>query len=320
MRNKSTIINCGAIPIHIFRQGADHATSMKLLEEAGLRPLTYQEAFYLLAAHDGMWQALKACVKWFWLAGRGLDKDGVFKTSSRGELIKIWGVLSGSVIVRASGGAHPLSLGFAVGKALFRNAVYLGANVLPSHRAPGVVGVAKDIGNLVKGKPPAAVDAKAIGRKATFEKLIDSSGRALYVLRQKANYPTALKLLADAGLTLLTHPDILNRMLNDPKLQKSFKEKWFWLAGKGIHRHGYFTVDEHYEIVPRTGKRTAISRERMVLVRKGAQPLAFEVSSDVMVSDPYRLPRFTVRAENRPDEEASLVVGRRSSRPAREQA
>ena len=70
--------------------------------DANSRRFATHSPFCFLAKEDNLGPALKSRISWFWLAGRGLDKEGIFKTNPRGTLIRIWGLLAGVVIVRAT--------------------------------------------------------------------------------------------------------------------------------------------------------------------------------------------------------------------------
>ena len=69
--------------IKILNQKADHADSMRILKENGLEPLTYQEA---LAHGAELVKAFKGEWMWFWLVGKGMDKNGVFLFDSKGNI------------------------------------------------------------------------------------------------------------------------------------------------------------------------------------------------------------------------------------------
>ena len=69
--------------IKIISKEANHKDSMRILKENGLEPLTYQEA---LAHGAELVKAFKGKGKWFYLAGKGIDKDGVFLFDSKGNI------------------------------------------------------------------------------------------------------------------------------------------------------------------------------------------------------------------------------------------
>ena len=129
--------------LHILEKRANHPESMKLLSEAGLRPMTYQEILSLLMEDEQLKNALKG--KGFWLAGQGMEKEGVFTISKKGEIRKIrWREkLSVERKAHVQSGNKPLS--FIVYSdyyaAHFGWRFYLGANTDPLYVAPVVVGV-----------------------------------------------------------------------------------------------------------------------------------------------------------------------------------
>ncbi len=73
--------------IHVLNQKADYDTTMALLQVAGLRPYTYQEILLLLTNDGGLKNSLKGT--WFYLAGSGPDKKGVYTVDEKGELVDI---------------------------------------------------------------------------------------------------------------------------------------------------------------------------------------------------------------------------------------
>ena len=73
--------------LYILEKEANHSESMKLLSEAGLRPLSYQELLPLLMKDEQLRNTLKG--KWFWIAGQGMYKRGMFTINKKGELREI---------------------------------------------------------------------------------------------------------------------------------------------------------------------------------------------------------------------------------------
>ena len=69
--------------IKIISKEANHKDSMRILKENGLEPLTYQEA---LANGAELVKLAKGERMWFWLVGKGMDKNGVFLFDSKGNL------------------------------------------------------------------------------------------------------------------------------------------------------------------------------------------------------------------------------------------
>ncbi len=125
------------------KNGANYADSMKMLADDGLRALTYQEALPLLMKDEKLKNSLKGT--WFWLAGQGMDKDGLFTITEEGELVKGKGS-SVETTVRVWGGKQPLSLyvdsdDYA---ADFGRRFLLYANGRSGDAAPVVLGVPKE--------------------------------------------------------------------------------------------------------------------------------------------------------------------------------
>ena len=73
--------------LYILEKGAIHPNSMKLLSEAGLRPLSYPEILSLLMRDEQLKNALKG--KWFWIAGQGMNKYSIFTIDEKGELVPL---------------------------------------------------------------------------------------------------------------------------------------------------------------------------------------------------------------------------------------
>lgn len=304
-------LSAGGSTVYFLKKKADYSTAIRLLEEADLRPLRSEEILFLLTKESDLGVLIKSRINWFWLAGRGLDKEGIFKTNHRGTLVRIWGSLSGVIVVRATRGSQPLMLGFPEGKSHFDLAVHLAGNVLPDNIAPGIVGVPKGTGNLTKEKPQDTSPVRQTNLKVIFEEVKSTSGVTLHTLKQEADYQTALALLEKAGLELFTPQEIFRTLINDQKLMRSFiGEDWFWVAGKRSKQHGYFAIDDKYNIIPAKRNPDAQARERMVLIRKGAQPLSLEVHPDDCVAD-SKWPRFCLHADNFSGDTASIVVGKK---------
>ncbi len=129
--------------LHILEKRANHPESLKLLSEAGLRPMTYQEILPLLMEDEQLKNALKE--RWFWIAGQGMKKEGVFTINEKGELRDITKEENPSAEqnVRVWSGNQPLS--FFVYSDYY--AAYVGkcfdldASLRPQYVAPVVVGV-----------------------------------------------------------------------------------------------------------------------------------------------------------------------------------
>ncbi len=95
----------GGNALHIADHAADHAKSMKILADNGLRPLTYQEA---LSRSSELITELKG--KWFYLDGQGTEKSGIYTFNNKGELVESTGKESIDQKVRVWSGNQPLLL------------------------------------------------------------------------------------------------------------------------------------------------------------------------------------------------------------------
>lgn len=134
--------------IRIIEKAADYSASKKLLEHEGLVFLTYREALSALTKDGKLLDSLKG--RWFYLAGRGMDKDGIVTIDDKGELIEIMDRnLSLEMRVRAWPGKNSLSL-FVLSD---DDAVYdggrfgLDAGNVPDLVAPVVVGKPQEGGS-----------------------------------------------------------------------------------------------------------------------------------------------------------------------------
>ena len=128
--------------LYILKKEATHPDSMKLLSEAGLRPMTYQELLPLLMEDEQLRNTLKG--KQFWLAGQGIEKEGVFTINEKGELRDITKEENPSAERKAhvQSGNQPLSFDVHPDDATYIGwRFYLGANTNPLYAAPVVVGV-----------------------------------------------------------------------------------------------------------------------------------------------------------------------------------
>ena len=133
--------------IHVLNQEADHATSMKLLQEAGLRLYTYQEILPLLIKDEGLKDSLKD--KWFYLAKSGVNKDGLYRVDEKGGLSRMgkqWTTISVEEKVRVWSGNDPLSLDVYSDDFAAKAGVrfFLVADDLGHVVAPVVVGTSND--------------------------------------------------------------------------------------------------------------------------------------------------------------------------------
>ena len=90
--------------IKIIPQEANYADSMRILKENGLEPLTYQEA---LAHGKELVKAFKGKWKWFYLAGKGMDKSGYHTFGKKGNVRAGKGEVENTVYIWK--GNQPLS-------------------------------------------------------------------------------------------------------------------------------------------------------------------------------------------------------------------
>ena len=129
--------------LYILEKEANHPESMKLLSEAGLRPMTYQELLPLLMKDEQLRNALEG--KQFWLACKGIEKEGILTINEKGELRDITKEENPSAErkVRVWSGDQPLSFGVDSDDyaADFGGRFFLVAYYGPQAVAPVVVGV-----------------------------------------------------------------------------------------------------------------------------------------------------------------------------------
>ncbi|VVB77073.1 Uncharacterised protein [uncultured archaeon] len=127
--------------LFVSEKGGDLADSMKALEANGLRVLASQEALSLLIKDETLKNALKG--KWFYLAGAGTDKDGLFAVNEEGgtvdrkadveHTVRVWSGKQPSLNVLSDCNARIVERRFD-----------LGASGGPSGVAPVVLGVPKE--------------------------------------------------------------------------------------------------------------------------------------------------------------------------------
>ena len=70
--------------IEILNQRANHAASMRILNENGLRPVTYREILIALGRDPKLKEKLRG--KWFWLNGERTEMQGFHTIQSNGFL------------------------------------------------------------------------------------------------------------------------------------------------------------------------------------------------------------------------------------------
>ncbi len=92
--------------VFIAQIGANQTNSMRLLQENGLRPLTYQEAIVEIDKNPELKEWLKG--KWFYLGGKGSQLLGYYTFNKKGELTQGEGDMEKTVYVYK--GSQPLLL------------------------------------------------------------------------------------------------------------------------------------------------------------------------------------------------------------------
>lgn len=129
--------------VSIINKEANHADSMKIIEDADLRPMTVGEALLLIDKDPELKEKLKG--KWFYLDGKGFkEESGYYKFDSNGDLSK--GKGNPEQTLYAYSGSNPLSLLVRDGADVDYGRFLLDASYDPSDVAPVVVG-------LKKGRP-----------------------------------------------------------------------------------------------------------------------------------------------------------------------
>lgn len=123
---------------------ADYPTSKRILGNANLTFLTYQEALSTIMKDRKLKNLLKD--KWFWLAGTELNKKlELYTIDDRGELVERKGKVSIEKTIHVWNGTNPLSLDVHAGDFAVADGgrFYLDAYVGPGNVAPVVVGKVK---------------------------------------------------------------------------------------------------------------------------------------------------------------------------------
>ncbi len=114
---------------------------MALLQQNGLKLMTYQQALALLDKNPVLKAQLKG--KWFYLDGRGLEESGYHAFDDEGKLTEGKGDIEKTVYVYS--GKNPLSLYVLSAIAYFyRRRFNLFANLGSHILAPVVVGIRAD--------------------------------------------------------------------------------------------------------------------------------------------------------------------------------
>lgn len=124
--------------VFIAETKADYANSMALLQQNGLRPMTYQEAFVLIDKNLVLKKELKGTA--FYLDGIGLKESGYYTFDNDGKLSKGKGIERAVCILN---GKAPLSLlvNSDDGARFVGARFFLIADYTPKGVAPVVVGV-----------------------------------------------------------------------------------------------------------------------------------------------------------------------------------
>ena len=157
--------------LYVLETRVNHAKSMDLLDKACLMPFERQEILLLLMNDEVLKNALKG--KWFYIAGKGLEEDGIYTINDKGDLVEIKGKISTEMKVSAWKGPHPLSLNVYSDDlaADYGRRFILNASVEPDYTAPVVVGkpklsLSEPVDALVRGIENAT---KTLRRSSTPE-------------------------------------------------------------------------------------------------------------------------------------------------------
>jgi hypothetical protein len=151
------------VSLFVLNKEADHATSMKLLDEAGLRPLEKEEIRFLVKDKE-LRNPLRA--NWFYIAGQGEDEDGLFAINEETGMFSKGKGSSVENTVRVYKGKYPRSLYVCSdndASVIGRRYYLLYADYSPDYAAPVVVGVPKEKilqGSTESDKTLAAVQAE----------------------------------------------------------------------------------------------------------------------------------------------------------------
>ena len=138
------MVDC--MEIKIIDKEANYEDSLRILKDANLEPLTYQEAFM---NRKELIKVFKGELKWFWISGKGLDKFGCHTIDKDGNVFAGRGEVDDTVYLWK--GDISLSLGVHsddyASQGGGRFALY--ADNVPSDVAPVVVGRAKQRAEIV---------------------------------------------------------------------------------------------------------------------------------------------------------------------------
>ena len=92
--------------VSIAFTNANHKDSMSILQQNGLRAMTYQEALVKIDQNPELKEQLKG--RWFYLAGEGTELSGFYTFNEKGELTRGKGNIEKTIY--AYSGSQPLSL------------------------------------------------------------------------------------------------------------------------------------------------------------------------------------------------------------------
>ena len=126
------------------------------------------------------------------------------------------------------------------------------------------------------------------------------------IIKKRANYEKSMEILQENDLESLTYQEAL---IHRAELIKAFKGewKWFYLAGNGIDKSGYHSIDKNGEVREGKGK-----IENTVYIWKGNNPLSLFVHSDDSASVYGR--HFDLDADDGPYVIALVVCGKVSDK------
>ncbi len=156
--------------IKIINQEADYENTLSILKENKLRPLTYQEALVSIDKDLELKNKLKG--KWFYLQGKGLDKEGYHTFNNKGNLKEGKGNMEETIYLWS--GKNPLSFGVRSDYGALINGRRFGLSA--SNSPDSVAGVVVGVQAKPKDKKLAA---KAKKLKSKIEKLQKELG-AIY--------------------------------------------------------------------------------------------------------------------------------------------
>lgn len=126
---------------------ANNSDSTKLLEEAGLRPLTYKEALSWLVSDKGLVDSLKGL--WFYLEEEQISKHGFCTVCKDGDIVEVeTGSLDNTVHV--SPGKKSVVLSVISDNVALDKRFNLDATYDPMFVVPIVIGVPKERSEVSK--------------------------------------------------------------------------------------------------------------------------------------------------------------------------